>query len=120
MTAIGELLWIERGDGAAVAHRAIRCGRPQLAVVDGRRQRAVRVHLIESRQERLVAASELVPAAPLTPEEEREYDRLDAQLAGTIGEARALKRFNALRLRSLLYPQPVRGTGEEQHNGRTM
>ncbi len=103
MTAIGELLWIERGDGAAIAHRAIRCGRPQLAVVDGRRQRAVRIHLIDSREERLVASAELVPAAPLTAEEEREYDRLDRQLAGTIGEARTLRRFHALRLRSLMF-----------------
>lgn len=103
MTAIGELLWIERGDGAAVAHRAIRCGKPQLAIVDGRRQRAVRIHLIEQRSERLVAATELVPAAPLSAEEEQEYARLERQLAGTLGEARSLKRFNGLRLRSTLF-----------------
>jgi hypothetical protein len=53
--------------------------------------------------ERLVPASDLVPAAPLTDAEEREYDQLDRQLAGTIGEARTLKRFNALRLRWILF-----------------
>jgi hypothetical protein len=56
-----------------------------------------------ARQDRLVPAADLVPAEALTDAEEAEYRRLDAQLAGTIGEARTLKRFNGLRLRSLMF-----------------
>lgn len=103
MTAIGEQLWIEHGDGAAIAHRALPIGNVRLAIVDDRRQRAIPIRLIEERQERLIAAGELVAAEPLSAAEEREYEQLDRQLAGTMGEARALKRFNALRLRSLLF-----------------
>jgi len=78
---------------------------PRLAVIDGRRQRAMPLRLIgeAGTGERLVPTSDLVPAAPLTAAEEAEYARLDAQLAGTLGEARTLKRFNGLRLRSLVF-----------------
>jgi hypothetical protein len=103
---IGEqnhVLWIERGDGAAVAHRVIPSGAVRLAVVNDRRQRAVPVRVVGHGDERLVPASELVPAAPLNALEEDEYQALDQQLAGTIGEAVALKRFNGLRLRSLMF-----------------
>lgn len=99
---IGAVLWIERGDGAAIAHRALPTGPVRLAVVEDRRLRAVPIRLAEG-GERLVPANDLAPAAPLTADEEREYARLDAQLAGTMGEARTLKRFNSLRLRSLLF-----------------
>jgi hypothetical protein len=97
------LLYIEHGDGAAVAHRALANGRARLAVLEGRRQRAIPVHLLDVREDRLAPAADVVAAAPLTAAEEAEYQRLDAQLAGTIGEARTLKRFNALRLRSLMF-----------------
>jgi hypothetical protein len=101
---IGEvLLFIERGDGAAVAHRVMANGKVRLGVVDDRRQRAVPVKLIDMRQERLVPAADVVPATALIAAEEAEYHKLDAQLAGTVGEARALKRFNALRLRWLMF-----------------
>ena len=100
---IGEILWIERGDGAARAHRAIPRGAARLAIVGGRRQRAVPIRVAGETDDRMVAAGELVPAKPLTTAEEAEYQRLDAQLAGTLGEARALRRFNGLRLRSLLF-----------------
>ena len=97
------MLWIERGDGAAKPHRVAAVGAVRLAVIDDRRQRAVSIRLAGEFDERLVPAGELVPAAPLTDTEEREYQRLDAQLAGTHGEARALKKFNGLRLRWLLF-----------------
>lgn len=99
------MLWIERGDGAAVAHRALPCGPVHLATIDERRQRGTPVRLIgqAGASERLVPSCDLVPAEPLNDAEEAEYRRLDAQLAGTMGEARALKRFNALRLRSLMF-----------------
>lgn len=99
------LLWIELGDGAAAAHCVGWAGKPCLAVIDGRRQRAVPIRLANGYGDlnRLVPASELVPATPLTAAEEAEYHRLDAQLAGTLGEARTLKRFNGLRLRSLMF-----------------
>lgn len=97
------LLFIERGDGAAVAHRALLRGDVRLAVIDDRRQRTVQVKLIDAHLDRLVPAADLVPAEPLNDAEEAEYRRLDAQLAGTMGEARTLKRFNALRLRSLTF-----------------
>lgn len=105
MTIIGEQLWIERGDGAARAHRVRPCGPVRLAIIEGRRQRATPVRLlgVAGASERYVPASELVPAEPLTRAEEAEYNRLEEQLAGTIGEARALKRFNCLRLRSLIF-----------------
>jgi hypothetical protein len=97
------LLYIEHGDGAAVAHRALPSGTVRLAVVEDRRQRAVPVKLVDAHQDRLVPAADLVAAEPLSAAEEAEYRHLDAQLAGTIGEARTLKRFNALRLRSLMF-----------------
>jgi hypothetical protein len=80
-------------------------------MIDGRRQRAVPVRLVDERGsvQALVPASDLVPAAALSEAEEAEYLRLDAQLAGTIGEARTLKRFNALRLRSLIFREGNRG-----------
>lgn len=99
------LLYVEHGDGAAKAHRAIPRGDICLAVIDGRRQRAMPVQMLDERGsvQALVPMSDLVPAEPLTAAEEREYARLDAQLAGTMGEARTLKRFNQLRLRSLMF-----------------
>lgn len=105
MNIIGERLWIECGDGAARAHRAVPVEKPCLAVIDGRRQRAVGIRLVgpHGAAPVLVPQGDLVPAEPLTDTEEREYNRLDCQLAGTIGETRALKRFNSLRLRSLMF-----------------
>lgn len=103
MTVIGEHLYVENGDGAAKAHRVVPWGQPRLAVIGDRRQRALPVRFIGTTDERLVPAVDVVPAAPLTDDEEREYQRLDRQLAGTMGEARAVKRFNALRLRSLMF-----------------
>ncbi len=100
---IGEQLWIERGDGAAKAHRCILAGRARLDTVAGKRRRVVPIQIVESRARRDVPASELAPATPLTAAEEREYDRLDAALAGTFGEADLLRKFNALRLRSLMF-----------------
>jgi hypothetical protein len=97
------LLYIERGDGAAIAQRALVRGEVRMASFDGRRQRAVPVKLVDAREDRIVRVADLIDAAPLTAAEEAEYRRLDAQLAGTIGEARTLKRFNALRLRSLMF-----------------
>jgi hypothetical protein len=97
------LLFIERGDGAAVAHRVQATGNVRLEVVDDRRQRAVPVKLIDMHQERVVPAADIVAAAALTAAEEAEYQKLDAQLAGTVGEARTLRRFNALRLRWLMF-----------------
>jgi hypothetical protein len=97
------LLYIEHGDGAASAHRAIPNGDVHLAFIDERRQRAIPVKLVDAHEDRVVPAGDLVPAEALSADEEAEYQRLDALLAGTIGEARTLKRFNALRLRSLLF-----------------
>lgn len=103
---IGEHLWIANGEGAAKAHRVLIAGPVKLAEVDGRRQRAQPVRQVERGGAAvLVPARDIVPAAPLTPAEEREYDRLDRALAGTIGDTDKLRRFNALRLRSLLFPQ---------------
>lgn len=93
--SLNEILWIERGDGAARAHRAC---------LLGRRRAAATIALLDGGGRRDVPAAEIVPAAPLTAAEEREYQRLDAELAGTHGEARKLRRFNGLRLRSLVYP----------------
>ena len=103
------LLYIEHGDGAAVAHRAVPRGDVRLAVVEGRRQRAMPVQMIDERGsvQALVPAADLVPAEPLTAAEEGEYSRLDAQLAGTMGEARTLKRFNSLRLRSVMFGSAI-------------
>jgi hypothetical protein len=97
------LLYIEHGDGAAVAHRAMPSGKPCLATLDDRRQRAQPVKLIDAHEDRLVPAADLAPAELLSDAEEAEYARLDAQLAGTLGDARTLKRFNSLRLRSLMF-----------------
>lgn len=99
------VLYIERGDGAAVAHRAVPRGDVCLAVIDGRRQRAMPVQMLDERGsvQALVPAADLVSAEPLSAAEETEYARLDAHLAGTLGEARTLKRFNALRLRWLMF-----------------
>lgn len=99
---IGEALYIANGEGAATAERVIPRGPVHLAIVAGRRQRAVEARFSDGAI-RLVPSSDLALAAPLSASEEAEYQRLDAQLAGTIGEARALKRFNQLRLRSLLF-----------------
>jgi hypothetical protein len=100
-----QLLYIERGDGAAVAHKALQCGDPRLATLDGRRQRALPLRLLDEAgtEPRLIPAVDLAPAAPLNAAEEVEYRRLDALLAGTLGEARTVKRFNHLRLRSLMF-----------------
>jgi hypothetical protein len=102
------LLYIEHGDGAAIAHRAIPRGDVRLAVIGDRRQRAVPIQMIDERGsvQALVPAADLVAAESLTAAEEAEYQRLDAQLAGTIGETRTLKRFNSLRLRSLMFGAP--------------
>lgn len=100
---IGEKLWIAHGDGAAAAHRIVVAGKPRLVEVGGKRRRAVAVRLLGDGGMRTVPVSDLTDAAPLSPAEEREYDHLDAQLAGTFGEADTLRRFNALRLRSLLF-----------------
>ncbi|HEX8224487.1 MAG TPA: hypothetical protein VF605_11785 [Allosphingosinicella sp.] len=87
----GEILWIERPDGAAVAHkvRAIEPGRKttKIVLLDG------------SGARHDVPTGDLTPAAPVTAAERAEYHRLDAELAGTIGDSRKLRRFNMLRLR---------------------
>lgn len=100
---INEALWIENGDGAAVAHRVVISGPPCLTVIDGRRQRAVPVRGVDLHFHDFVPQADLTEAAPLSPCDELEYQCLDRELAGTIGDARKLKRFNALRLRSLLF-----------------
>ena len=112
---IGEKLWIERGDGAAVAHRVVPSGPPRRARVGDRVRHAVEVRDGNSARgaghgspgaatfPRLVPLGELTDAAPLTAADEAEYARLDAALAGTHGDARLLRRFNALRLRWLLF-----------------
>ncbi|MEA3017330.1 MAG: hypothetical protein QOI38_2052 [Sphingomonadales bacterium] len=94
--SLNEVLWIENGDGAARGHRACLIGR--------NRTKATIALLERGGDRREVAVAELTAAEPLTADEEREYERLDAELAGTIGEARKLRRFNALRIRSLIYP----------------
>lgn len=43
-------LWIERGDGAARAHHVAIAGKPCLAIVDGRRQRAIAVRAVGAGQ----------------------------------------------------------------------
>lgn len=93
--SLNEVLWIEWGEGAARGHRACLLGR-------GRGKATIA--LLDCGGRRDVPAGELVPAAPLSAEEEREYDRLDAELAGTLGEGRKLRRFNGLRIRGLLFP----------------
>jgi hypothetical protein len=104
---INEALWIERGDGAAVAHRVIRLGKPFRGVSFGTRRTLIDVALLDSGGRASAPVAELADARPLTAAEEAEYDRLDAKLAGTIGDARTLRRFNALRLRSLTYGSQV-------------
>lgn len=99
---INAMLWIENGEGAALAHRVTIAGKPFFQPIEGRRQRAVKIR--GDCLDRYVPMTELTAAAPLSPAEEAEYRRLDRELAGTIGDARKLKRFNALRLRSLLFP----------------
>lgn len=93
-TIINEALWIENGEGAARAHRVC---------ITGSAGRDALITFLDTpgRGTGRVPRSELASAAPLSPAEEREYDRLDAELAGTIGDRRKLRRFNALRLRSL-------------------
>ena len=105
MNAINEQLWIERGGDATTAHRVVAIGPTHIAQVDGRRCRAVLVRKIDRTGEGsvLVPAAELTEAAPLSADDEREYARLDAELAGTIGDTAKLRRFNALRLRGLVY-----------------
>lgn len=105
MTIIGERLWIENGDGAAVAHRVIATGSPMLADIDAHRRRAVPIQIVGG-ERRIVPVSELTEAAPLSPADEAEYRRLDVELAGTIGDSGKLARFNALRLRSVLFGAP--------------
>lgn len=99
-----QALYVANGDGAAKAHRCIPAGPPRLAIIEGRRQRCAPIRILDQAgtREALVPCADLVPAEPLSDADERECRRLDAQLAGTIGEARTLKRFNQLRLRSLV------------------
>lgn len=94
--SLNKVLWIERPEGAAVAHRA--------CLIERGRKTAAIALLDGSGARREVPAGDLVPAAPLGALEEAEYQKLDRQLAGTIGDSRKLRRFNALRLRSLLFP----------------
>lgn len=101
---IGERLWIENGEGAAKAHRVILAGPPRRAAIGGKVRHAVEVREPGSAASRLVPCADLVDAAPLTAADEAEYRRLDARLAGTKGDAALLRRFNALRLRSLMFP----------------
>lgn len=112
--AIGEEIWIENGAGAARAHRVVRVGPVHLAPIGESRRRAVLIQSVERAGDptRLVPVSELTAAAPLSAAEEAEFHRLDRELAGTKGEAGRLSRFNALRLRSLIYdpaPRPAAG-----------
>lgn len=102
---IGEMLWIENGDGAAVAHRGIVRGRPHLVSFDGRKQRAVLFRPVGRFLDTVVPVTHLTEAAPLSEAEEREYQRLDSELARTVGDSRKLRRFNALRLRSLIFTE---------------
>jgi hypothetical protein len=108
---IGARLWIERPAGAARAHPVLLAGPAHRATIDGRRCLAILVRKVEAQGEgaRLVPLAHVTEAAPLSAAEEAEYARLDAALAGTHGEARKLARFNALRLRSLLFPSPPSG-----------
>lgn len=103
MLAINERLWIENGAGAARAHRVVPIGPPRLAEVDGRRCRAVEVREIGCGSARLVPEAELTPAAPLSAADLHAYELLDRQLAGTLGDARLLAKFNALRLRAVIF-----------------
>jgi hypothetical protein len=102
---IGQQLWIENGGGAPTAHRVILSGRPHHAVIDGRKRRAIIVRKVNTIGEGslVVAMAELTEAAPLSAADEAEYQRLDAELAGTIGDSAKLVRFNALRLRWLMF-----------------
>lgn len=104
MSGINQALWIEHGDGAARAHPVC---------ILGRRGRETVVRLLDGNDTaaRAVKPAEIVPAAPLSPHEEAEYQRLDRELAGTLGDKRKLRRFNALRLRSLACPGPRSGAG---------
>ncbi len=104
---IGAHLWIEHGDGAATAHEVVQFGQPHMATIDGRRRRTQDVRLVGSGAQRSVPINELADAAPLNPAEEREYERLDRMLAGTFGDSEVLRKFNALRLRSLHFSEGV-------------
>jgi hypothetical protein len=106
MTVINERLWIENGAGAAKAHRVVPTDKPRLALVGDRRQRVVPVRKLDRLGDGtvLVPAAELADAAPLSPADVAQYDRLDAELAGSlVTDSRKMKAFNALRLRALVY-----------------
>jgi hypothetical protein len=104
MSVINERLWIEMPGEVAVPHRVIPVGDPQLAEVGGRRQRSIAVRRIgDGYGPFLVPIAELVDAAPLTPAEIADYDRLDGELAGTIGDSRKLRAFNGLLHRRQIY-----------------
>lgn len=95
-------LWIERPDGAAVGHRCMIVGdRPALHLFDGRRRRCHCIKILGQSELLAAPVDHVVPAMPLSPAEVAEYSRLDADLAGTFGDARLLTRFNGLRLRAL-------------------
>lgn len=99
MAGAYEVLWIERPDGAAVARKA-------RAIEPGRKTTKI-VLLDGSGTRRDVPTAELAPARPLSADEVAEYECLDAELAGTIGDSRKLRRFNALRLRAIIYGEPA-------------
>lgn len=107
MNAINERLWIEKGDGAAVAHRCVLAGsgKPTLHQFEGRRQRCLCIRIIGGDGSLLAApVNDVVPAAPLSAAEEAEYQRLDLKLSRSPrGDAGDLRRFNSLRLRWLMF-----------------
>lgn len=103
MTVIGEKLWIEMPGEVARPHRVLPIGKPCLAEVAGRRQRAIEVREIGTPGSIMIPLAELTDAAPLSPADLAEYDRLDAELAGTIGDRKKLLPFMALLWRRDLF-----------------
>ena len=108
--ALGARLWIEMPGEVATAHRVVPVGQPHLAKFGERRQRATLVRVVSddwptNRPRQLaVPIAELVDAAPLTPADVAEYDRLDNELAGAARPPRpTLRDFHALRLRALMF-----------------
>lgn len=103
MIVIGEKLWIEMPGEVARPHRVLPIGQPRIAEVHGRRQRAIDVRVLGGFGIVLVPVAELTEAAPLSAAELADYDRLDGELAGTIGDRRKVRAFMTLFHRRQLF-----------------
>lgn len=103
MTVLGEKLWIEMPGEVARPHRVVPIGEPRLVELDGRRQRAITVRTLDHLGVVTIPVAELAEAAPLSAADVAEYDRLDGELAGTIGDRKKLLPFMALFWRRQLF-----------------